>query len=311
MTARHTDSLDRGTRPLVFGEALFDTFSGGEEVLGGAPFNVAWHLRGFDLDPLLVSRVGCDPHGERVEAAMRDWGLDLAGLQHDPDHPTGRVTIVLEHGQPSFDILADCAYDHILATDALHASVGADIALIYHGTLALRMEESRAAMQALCRVLSRPAWMDINLRADGWQRARVEALLRGAAWLKLNDAELSTMTGRTAGDEVELEQIVRGLGETYGIENLILTLGERGALVIAGGRSYRGLPIPVDEIVDTVGAGDAFSAVTLLGHLHGWSPDRTLRRALEFSSHICGIRGAIPHDRATYREFLERWGAET
>lgn len=311
MTARHADAFDRGTRPLVFGEALFDTFPDGEEVLGGAPFNVAWHLRGFDLNPLLVSRVGCDPRGERVEAAMRDWGMDLAGLQHDPDHPTGLVTVVLEHGQPSFDILADCAYDHISATDALRAGVGADIALIYHGTLALRMEESYAALQALRRVLSRPAWLDINLRAEGRERAWVEALLRDVAWLKLNDAELRTMTGRTAVDEADLEQIARSLGKKYGIESLILTLGERGALLISGGSLYRGLPTPIDEIADTVGAGDAFSAVALLGHLHGWSPDRTLRRALEFSSYACGIRGAIPHDRATYREFLERWSTET
>ncbi|MBK9131923.1 MAG: carbohydrate kinase [Gammaproteobacteria bacterium] len=311
MTVKHEDSLDRGTRPLVFGEALFDTFPDGQEALGGAPFNVAWHLRGFELDPLLISRVGCDPRGARVEAAMRDWGMDLAGLQHDPDHPTGLVTVGLEHGQPSFDILADCAYDHIVAAEALRAGVGADIALIYHGTLALRMEESSAALQALRRVLSCPAWLDINLRADGWKRARVEGLLRDAAWIKLNDTELRTMTGRTAEDEDGLEQIARNLGEQYGIGNLILTLGERGAMVITGERLYRGLPTPVGEMVDTVGAGDAFSAVAILGHMHGWSPDLTLGRALAFSSYICGIRGAIPQDRATYRGFLERWSAET
>lgn len=311
MTVKHKNSRDLGTRPLVFGEALFDTFPDGEEVLGGAPFNVAWHLRGFELDPLLVSRVGCDPRGARVEAAMRDWGMDLAGLQHDPDHPTGLVTVELEHGQPSFDILADRAYDHILAADALRAGIGADIALIYHGTLALRAEESYAALRALRRVLSRPAWLDINLRADGWKRARVEGLLRDAAWIKLNDAELRTMTGRTAEDEADLELIARSLGEQYGIGNLILTLGERGALIITGGRLYRGPPTPVDEIVDTVGAGDAFSAVAVLGNLRGWLPDCTLRRALEFSAHVCGVRGAILPERATYREFLERWSAET
>ncbi|MCC6208766.1 MAG: carbohydrate kinase [Gammaproteobacteria bacterium] len=296
---------------MVFGEVLFDAFPDGEEVLGGAPFNVAWHLRGFGLDPLLVSRVGSDPRGEQVEAAMRDWGMDLAGLQHDSDHPTGLVAVTLVRGQPEFEILPDRAYDHIAATNALRASVGADIALIYHGTLALRMEESHAALQGLRRVLSRPVWMDINLRANGWERNRVERLLRDVAWLKLNDAELHEMIGGTAGDMVDLERAARGLGKKYGIGNLVLTLGERGAVVITGGMSYHGVPAPVDTLVDTVGAGDAFSAVALLGHLRGWMPEYTLRRALEFSSHVCGIRGAIPHDRTTYREFLERWGTGT
>lgn len=306
-----TGSLDLRTRPLIFGEVLFDAFPDGEEALGGAPFNVAWHLCGFGLDPLLVSRVGRDLRGERVEAALRGWGMDPAGLQHDAVYPTGIVTVTLARGQPGFEILPDRAYDHIASAEALRAVAGTDIALLYHGTLALRAGESYAALRTLRRALPVPVWVDVNLRRGGWDRARVEGLLRHIAWLKLNDAELHELTGGAAGDDAAgLERAALGLGEEYAIENLVLTLGERGAMILAGGRVYRGSPVAAGEVVDTVGAGDAFSAVTLLGHLRGWPLEHTLRRALEFSSYICGIRGAIPHERTPYRTCLARWEAE-
>ena len=56
-------------QPVVFGEVLFDIFPDGSRVLGGAPFNVAWHLQAFGCAPLFVSRIGEDENGEQVRAA--------------------------------------------------------------------------------------------------------------------------------------------------------------------------------------------------------------------------------------------------
>ena len=65
----------------VFGEVLFDHFPDGRRVLGGAPFNVAWHLQAFGKRPHLISRVGDDAEGQEIRTAMRDWGMSEAGLQ--------------------------------------------------------------------------------------------------------------------------------------------------------------------------------------------------------------------------------------
>ena len=102
---------------VIFGEVLFDCFDD-EAVLGGAPFNVAWNLRGFGLDPVLISRVGADGRGEAVRTTMGSWGLDARGLQTDTGRPTGMVTITLEGGEPTFAILPDQAYDRIDAGEA-------------------------------------------------------------------------------------------------------------------------------------------------------------------------------------------------
>ena len=136
-------------RPVVFGEVLFDIFPGGESVLGGAPFNVAWNLQGLGLEPLFISRVGNDELGERVLGSMRDWGMDTRGVQLDRTHPTGTVGIELDGAEPTYTIHPNQAYDHIDPTAAIDALGDERPALLYHGSLALRQPVSRGALSRL------------------------------------------------------------------------------------------------------------------------------------------------------------------
>jgi hypothetical protein len=180
--------------PVVFGEALFDCFPDGAEVLGGAPFNVAWHLAAFGAAPLFVSRVGDDGLGDRIErpwASRHDHRRPAAGFTH----PTGTVQVKLTGGEPSYDIVAGRAYDFIDADGAAGPAGGS---LLYHGTLALRNTESAAALER-CeghrRGLRRrePAR---SLVAAG----EVRALLDGARWVKLNTHELAVLAPQSAGN---------------------------------------------------------------------------------------------------------------
>ena len=209
--------------PCFFGEILIDVFPDGREVLGGAPFNVAWHLQGFGLSPLLISRVGADAAGVRIRTAMAAWGMRLDGLQTDPVHPTGRVTVSLRDGEPSFDIVSDSAWDFI-AADELPDLIPT---LVYHGTLALRNPVSAAALDALLNrhgagpvapragsatpfpgldatpppvdrwvaARARPLrFVDVNLRPPWWHPEEAWRLLDGADWAKLNQDELAWLT---------------------------------------------------------------------------------------------------------------------
>ena len=72
---------------VIFGEVLFDDFPDGA-VLGGAPFNVAWHLQAFGMHPVVISRTGNDAQRERIIDNMQRWGMDTIGMQSDPLHPT-------------------------------------------------------------------------------------------------------------------------------------------------------------------------------------------------------------------------------
>lgn len=300
-------TADPAGRSVVFGEILFDCFEDGHAVLGGAPFNVAWHLQGFGMEPLLISRIGEDELGARVAEAMEQWGMDSSGVQWDPDHPTGSVRITVSpEGHPSFDIMPDQAYDHIDAAEARSALGRERWNMLYHGSLITRGEAARKTLGAVREQLEVPQFVDVNLRSPWWERSSVLAGLSRATWAKLNDLELRELNGEPVAGET-LETGAARFRKRLGMELLILTLGHEGALLITRDEILRSHPESVEDMADSVGAGDAFSAVCILGFSLGWPLRYTLRRAMDFAGAICGIRGAVTDDRQLYRRFLDRW----
>jgi len=299
-----SDPLPIQGRPVVFGEVLFDTFPDGREVLGGAPFNVARHLQGFGCAPLFVSRIGDDGRGEQVRAAMREWQMDLAGLQLDSEHPTGIVQIAMQGKSHTFDILADQAYDYIEASPALSLLQQGEFGLFYFGSLIERSPRSRATLEQL-RELPLRQFSDINLRAPWWKKERIAELMRGVDWLKLNDEELQQL-----GYSGKRDVAARELFAEYGFATLVLTCGEQGAMIVTTEGVMDDAPAKVEHLVDTVGAGDAFSAVCILGLLQGWAWRKTLRHALDFAAHLCEVRGAVLPDREWYGRVLSAWQEE-
>lgn len=291
----------RAAQPVIFGEVLFDHFPDGSSNLGGAPFNVACHLQGFGARPLLVSRVGEDPMGQRIRDTMEAWGMDLGGLQLDPVKPTGTVEVRIQGQQPSYDIVAERAYDEV---DASALPPLGPTPLVYHGSLALRGANNCRTLQCLVAATRAPVYVDVNLRPPWWQRDQVLEMLSRATWAKLNEDELRTLA--PGGDDMETQ--ARAIQEAAGLELVIVTLGERGALArTRGGSVHRVVPLPATRFVDTVGAGDAFASVTLLGLLRGWPLDTILARAQALASAVVGIRGATPESRAFYKPFLADW----
>jgi fructokinase len=287
--------------PVIMGEVLFDSFPDGTEVLGGAPFNVAWHLQAFGENPLFISRVGNDPLGETIRTAMEKWGMTTAGLQVDSNHPTGTVKVHLRDNEPTFEIVADRAYDHISA-DMLPSVTACS--LLYHGSLALRNAESRTTLNRLKHTLQSAIFVDINLRPPWWKKDAVYALLKEADWVKLNGEELRLLTIEGRDDDERAAM----LQKQCEIDLLFVTHGSEGASVrTADGNTLEVKPVRNLEVVDTVGAGDAFASVLLLGLMNEWPLRLTMERAQSFATAIVGVRGATVMDRAFYKSFLEEW----
>ena len=288
-------------RPVLFGEVLFDHFPDGEAVLGGAPFNVAWHLTAFGAQPLLVSRIGNDALGRRIRGTMQSWGMDTAGLQLDSAHPTGTVEVSIDNDEPHYDIVEHRAWDFI---DADSLPPLSDAALLYHGSLALRSPVSRQALDRLYTMLGAPVFLDVNLRPPWWDRQQIERHLEAARWVKLNEDELDMLA--PAGED--LEQRAAALQQTHRLDLLITTRGSAGALAHdSGDQTLQVEPTATGKLMDTVGAGDAFTAVIILGLLHDWDLEQTLQRAQAFASAIVGIRGATPESRDFYTDFRQQW----
>lgn len=292
-------------RIVVAGEVLFDVFPDGDR-LGGAPFNFAYHLHGLGVSPLLLSRVGEDARGTRIRTAMEAAGLSTDGLQTDPNHPTGWVTVALDGTSGhAFTIHREVAYDYLDAGAMAAAMAAHPVDLFYFGTLACRTPTSRAAILAAAAATPGRRLLDVNLRPDCWEIDQVRACLHHATVVKLNDEEVATLAPLLSLPEGE-EAAVEALGRQFALEAVILTRGGEGAAWYGADGWHRGFA-PAVEVVDTVGAGDAFAAVSALGLLHGWPPALCLERAAALAAAVCTVHGACPNEAEFYTPFRDAW----
>jgi fructokinase len=240
-----------------------------------------------------------------------------AGLQLDAIEETGRV--IVERGAQGhrFVIVPNQAYDYIAREEALAAVGTVDAGALYFGTLAQRGERSRGTLKALLSATNATRFLDLNLR-DGQVDERIVAdSLHAADIAKLNEDELQALFGwyfqlgpndpPMAAEETR--SACAALLKMFGLQALIVTLGHRGSVYFgAGGVTIdtRDTPSPA-FVIDTVGAGDAFSAIFLLGRARGWPLALTLERANEFAGAVCAIPGAVPRDLGFYDKWMTRW----
>ena len=302
----------------VFGEALVDDFIT-EQVVGGAPFNVARNLAAFGVATLMITRIGEDKNGALMRGEFERFGMSEAGLQVDPREATGRVVVERSAGGHRFIILPDQAYDYVETRPALAALADAQVAVVYFGTMAQRHECSRGSLRAMLEASKALRYLDLNVR-DGQVTERIaHESLHLADVVKVNEDELKDLFSwytHTKPDTEDAASPVLAdacltLMRIFSLQGLIVTLGERGALYFSVDGSVTAnheCHAPA-HIVDTVGAGDAFSAVFLFGRSQGWPLPLTLARANAFAGAICGISGAVPADIAFYAPWLACWRA--
>ncbi len=283
---------------LVFGEALFDCFPDGEQMLGGAPFNVAWHLQAFGDHPVFISRIGNDGLGRKILNAMHDWGMVTHSMQIDPVNQTGLVEVNFSENEPEYNIVADCAYDFI-STEVMDNLPNEG--LLYHGTLGLRNNISQHCLAKITQQKGFSVFLDVNLRKPWWQKQEVFDWLKQARWVKMNENELQQLGFGSA----DICESMHKLRTEFQLEHVILTRGAKGAMVLAEDDSlYREKPALVKHIVDTVGAGDAVSALFIHGLRAGWPIAKTLTIAQHFAGKVIGLRGATTTKENFYQEFL-------
>jgi len=302
------NSLDeKNSRPVIFGEVLFDHFLEGEKYLGGAPFNVAWHLQGFGLRPLFVSRIGQDSDGEVILAEMVKWGMDTQAIQIDPSHATGNVQISIRDNEPEFIISEDQAWDNISSALVIEIIRNHPCSLLYFGSLAQRGHVSATTLKKIIAEIHLPMFIDINLRSPWQDEAVITQCLQSANWLKINEEELNTVTMSTNLSVVAQQQVAELLRRQNDIETVFLTRGDEGAITIDQKGILQVEAAKPDSRGDSVGAGDAFSAVCILGLHLKWSRQQMIERANAFAAKICGYTGALPLQKSDYDDYIEKW----
>jgi fructokinase len=293
---------------LIFGEVLFDVFENGNEVLGGAPFNVAWHLQGFGIKPVLISRIGTDDRGRKILEAMKKWGMLTRYIQIDSHFATGIVTVDVKHNEPHFRIHSEMAYDFIAPDLIDEALFQSQSCVLYHGTLALRSVSSYQALQELKRKSTSKTFYDVNLRDPWWEKDLLLKQLNEATWVKCNEDELTSIGDLLEITTTDLNELAIKLLQKFDLNTIIITRGAKGAIAFSiSGEKSTAPPCEVEPLVDTVGAGDAFTAVSILGFLEGWNLENILVRANDFAAQICKIQGATLNDPLLYENYKNKW----
>lgn len=277
---------------LCFGEALWDILPESEQP-GGAPLNVAFHLRQLGRTVAPVTTLGRDRRGDELLERMRGWGLDLRFTTRRSDRPTGIAEARLDKtGNAVFDLPAGAAWDEIKLTEA-QLDLAQDAAALVFGSLALREGKNWETLNELWRHAAGAFRVyDVNLRPPYTPFANVRKLAKQAHLIKLNLAELDQFT--VAKDAGSLEERVRRFSGHTGCEFVCVTVGDQGAGLIWQDRWYWSESRMI-KVKDTVGAGDAFLAALVDGILRaGADLPAVLDRACRLGEFVASREGATP-----------------
>ncbi|QJW95709.1 carbohydrate kinase family protein [Frigoriglobus tundricola] len=308
--------------PIVgIGEVLWDVYPDGHKVAGGAPFNFAFHCHQLGHPAVIVSRVGNDDLGRELRERVRELGLSDEYIQTDYNHPTGTVQVTLDaNAVPTYTITENVAWDHIEWDEKL-ADLASRYRAVCFGTLALRTRPNdRGAIPPFIqannnvfgplgpydpltlghwapRFASMPLRVaDLNLRPPHSTEWAIQSCSVWGYWVKMSADELRELGGTEAGLR---DQTPRRYYDTCWWENsdpnqvLIVTDGPNGVTVVQGKDEFHEPGVPA-KVVDTVGAGDAFTAAMVCLHLEGKPLRACARFAVHYAARVCEQPGGTP-----------------
>ncbi len=275
---------------IGIGEILWDLLPDGKQ-LGGAPANFAWHAQQLGANGVVVSAVGEDDLGNEIRDFIKQKALGN-GISIS-SKPTGTVSVELSNGIPDYIIHENVAWDFIELSDFARNNVSHADAICF-GSLAQR---SRVSANSILTALdSSPdeclRIFDINLRQNFFSKEVIEDSLKRANVFKINEEELLVvrqMFGIAGSDE----KVCRILMDRFELKLVALTVGDKGSMLISENESSE-ISTPKVDVVDTIGAGDSFTAALTMGMLGSLSLKETHKRAVTLAAFVCTQKGATP-----------------
>ena len=278
------DLIATAVRHPASGESVVGTFA---MAPGGKGGNQACQCALAGARTVLLTRLGEDSFGRELKAALAPTGVDISFIVGDASHATGASTVMAAGGEYA-SIIAPGAAAHLSIADiewARPALAEAD-ALILQLELPVAIvayAAERAAVMGKSVILNAspapPDWTAIP--AGLWQATSV---------LVVNAVEAGGLLGHPV-DAADAPDAASALADRLGIATIIVTLGAGGSVAWQDGRVVRQAVFPT-EVVDTVGAGDAFLGTLAVALVEGATIDAALRRAAAAGSLAVTRRGA-------------------
>lgn len=279
---------------IGIGEILFDIVNDSEE-LGGAPANFAYHANRLGARGQIISTVGDDSRGKKAFAELQQRHLATDCITIRPGIETGYVLATVDdRGVASYNFPDNIAWDHLtLNNNAL--GLASQVDGICFGSLAQRSASSREEIYRFLELIPAGAIkvFDLNLRQDFFSKKIILSSLNYADMLKLNDDELPVLAG-LLGLQGSHKELLESLVNRFDLRLAVLTRGGEGSLLVSAERISEHPGIAITDLKDTIGAGDAFTASTLLSLLQGDNLDTINQKANEVAARVCSLQGAMP-----------------
>ena len=276
------------------GEVLWDVFFDNQK-LGGAPANFAAHAQQLGAKSYLLSAVGKDLLGQKAVDQLILLGIDTSGVQFNRFSPTGRVIVSLDSiGNPAYKIDVNSAWDHI-QFNTLQAKIAKRLDAICFGTLAQRSPNSKNTIFKILRATP-PSCLrvfDVNFRQNYYHPKIIEQNLNIANAVKMNEEEFLEI-GKMFSFSKNHKKGLRFLINEFDLKFGIITLGEKGALMASKDHFCSYSTKKKIEIKSTVGAGDAFTAATVMGWLNQNPLDQIIQKATDLATFVCSHLEAVP-----------------
>ena len=281
------------------GELLWDLLPEGPQ-LGGAVSNFAVMAARLGDRSVAATRIGTDPLGREALASLKTTPLDTQYIQEDFSRVTGTVTVTLEEGQPRFTIHEPVAWDFLEFTPHWLALAEQADAVCF-GSLAQRSSASRRTIESFLHE-TRPECVrifDVNLRAPFFTAEIIENSLELATIFKLNADEMPQVLSLldfpdTAGKTPDfLLNGARQIVDQFPVKLVAITLGSQGSLLVTRDQVDRHPGYPA-KVIDTVGAGDAFTAALTHYYLRGASLSQLNAAGNRWGSWVASHAGAMP-----------------
>ena len=279
-------------RILSYGEVLWDLLPTGPRV-GGAPLNVAYHASQLGATSALISRIGNDELGQRLNQFMEQVGVDRRLVQVSDTEATGTVRVTFTDAEtPSYAITHGVAWDFIAPSNAASGAVATADALVF-GSLACRSRVSRETLYSYLPA-GRLRVFDVNLRPPHYTADCVADLLDHSDLVKINEEELHVLSDWFGLRGTEANRL-GALRLRYGLTTVVLTKGAEGAVSHDDVQGYVGHPGFRVSVADSIGAGDSFLAAYLTRHLAGATALDALAFAGAVGATVASRTGGTPN----------------
>lgn len=285
--------MSRNHKIAGIGEILWDMFPDGRR-LGGAPVNFAAHCHQMGCEAYPVSAVGPDRVGKRTRDRLAELKMSDDFIQESPDLPTGRVLVTIDGaGKPTYNILENTAWDDLIFTPAL-GELAESLDAACFGVLAQRSPKTRKAIGQFISAMPQEAIKicDVNLREPYFSKEIVEDSLEQASLLKLSDEELPVLADYFQLEGSIVEQL-EALRHQFALTHVAYTRGGEGSLIVSAEEVNECAGFRVKPI-DTVGAGDSFTAALACGLMNEWPLESVNIFANRVASFVCSQKGATP-----------------